>query len=231
MSTAEETATASELTAVVLAAGRGERLGGIPKVWRELSGRPLWWWSLEAFRPVAHALVLVVAPDRVAEAESRLSAFGRPCRVVAGGDARADSSRAGLAVVDSRFVAIHDAARPLVTPGLITRVFEAARASGAAIPGLPPADTVKLVVAGRVSRTLPRERVVLVQTPQVFRTDWIRAAMAAGPPQVTDDSGWVEALGHPVQVVEGDRDNRKITDAADWAWLLARWADADRAGI
>jgi 2-C-methyl-D-erythritol 4-phosphate cytidylyltransferase len=124
-------------------------------------------------------------------------------------------------------VAVHDAARPLVTPALITRIWEAARPVGAAVPGVPPADTVKRVVGGVVAATVPRDELVLVQTPQIFRTELLRAAADRGGGPVTDDSAWLEAAGLPVAVAAGDPENRKVTEPADWEWLLRRSQGGD----
>lgn len=221
------------LTAVILAAGQGTRLGGTPKVWRELSSAPLWWWSLLAFQGLAARAVLVTAGDRVEEAQTRLAALSDWVTVTAGGQERWESSQLALRHVRTPFVAVHDAARPLVSPALVRRVLEAARATGAAVPGMPPKDTVKLIARGQVATTLPRDHLVLVQTPQVFRTEWLRAAFQAENTVLratTDDSSLVEALGRPVAVVPGDPDNRKITDQADWDWLEGRWRDRDAGG-
>jgi 2-C-methyl-D-erythritol 4-phosphate cytidylyltransferase len=231
------------LTAVVLAAGEGRRFGGPSKVWRLLDGRPLWWWSLEAFGDLAAAGVLVVAPSRLEEARELLGVWSRrggfPVTVVAGGAERWESSRAGVAEVRTGYCAIHDAARPCVTGALVARVFAAARSTGAAVPVVTPADTVKVVADGRVVGTVPRIRAGLAQTPQIFRTDWIRRALTTEVEgTVTDDAELLERRGLPVTAVPGDPENRKITVPEDWLWLERHWAarhpgggpDADRAG-
>jgi 2-C-methyl-D-erythritol 4-phosphate cytidylyltransferase len=208
------------LTAVVVAAGEGRRMGGVSKVWRALGGKPVWWWSLAAFSNWAEAAVLVVAAERAAEAAAAnppLSAM-----VVSGGDSRSESVRRGLAAVETAFVAVHDGARPLVTDAVIGRVWAAASVDGAAIPAVVPTDTVKLVRDGRVAATLPRTRLRLAQTPEMFRTDWLRKALEAAP-DTTDDSAAVEALGYSVTVVEGAPDNRKLTVEDDWTWIQSRF--------
>lgn len=213
------------LTLVLVAAGEGRRMGGLPKVWRLWEGRPIWWWSLTALRGQVAAAVLVVAPDRVAAAQTWI---GSEDVVVAGGPSRDVSVVLGLARVATPYVAVHDGARPLVSRALMDRVWRAALETGAAVPGLPPTDTVKVVRRGLVARTLPRHHLVTVQTPQIFRTDWLRDALAQEGRGVTDDSTAVEARGHVVAVVEGDAMNRKLTVEADWLWLAAAWPERDR---
>lgn len=215
------------LTAVVLAAGAGRRFGGPNKVWRELDGRPLWWWSLRAFAGLAEAAVLVVEAGRLEDARRLLATWARdaawPVEVVPGGAERWESSRAGVAAVRTSYCAIHDGARPLVSGALVARVFAAARKTGAAVPVVTPADTVKVVEGGRIVGTVPRVRAGLAQTPQIFRTDWIRRALAEADGTVTDDAELLERRGFPVAAVPGEPDNRKITVAEDWLWLERRW--------
>src|SRR5579875_816254 len=206
----------SSLTLVLVAAGSGTRLGGENKVWRLVDARPLWWWAASRFAGLVREGVIVVEEDRVAEAERWVAGLSYPARVVTGGQERWQSSLAGIRASATPFVAVHDAARPLVSASLIRRTYEAAQTTGAAIPGLPPSDTVKVVEAGRVVRTLPREGLRLAQTPQIFRRDWMLEAAAGGASAVTDDVSWLEAAGYPVALVEGEIRNRKITTADDW---------------
>jgi 2-C-methyl-D-erythritol 4-phosphate cytidylyltransferase len=213
------------LTVVLVAAGRGTRLGGENKVWRQIDGRPLWWWAASRFSDLVREAVVVVSPDRVADAGEHASALPFPVRALAGGRERWESSAIGIRAVTTAYVAVHDAARPLVSSVLITRVLHAARETGAALPGLPATDTVKLVEHGHVKKTLPRASVILAQTPQIFRTDWAMSSLRQQPGGVTDDVSWLEAAGHPVAVVEGESVNRKVTTGEDWDWLLQHWRD------
>lgn len=169
-------------------------------------------------------MVLVVAPSEVERARRLLlrSDARRAEKVVAGGAERRASVRAGLAEVNpaSDLVLVHDGARPFVTPEVVQRTLEAAAQCGAAIAALPATDTLKQVAAdGRVSATLDRAQVWLVQTPQAFRRDLLLRAHENVSPElrITDDAGLVEQLGHPVQVVLGDADNFKITTPQDLA--------------
>jgi 2-C-methyl-D-erythritol 4-phosphate cytidylyltransferase len=146
-------------------------------------------------------------------------------RAVAGGATRSDSVRAGLEAVptDADIICVHDAARPLATAVLYSRVI-AAVAAGAdgAIPALAVTDTVKIVDDdGVVVATPDRDRVVAVQTPQAFRATILRRAHATSP-EASDDAGLVEALGGRVVVVPGDPENRKITVSDDLEWARAR---------
>jgi 2-C-methyl-D-erythritol 4-phosphate cytidylyltransferase len=155
---------------------------------------------------------------------------------VAGGARRQDSLRAGLeAVADCALVAVHDAARPLVSPEDVERVIEAARSSGAAILALPARDTIKLVADGLIRETPARSACWAAQTPQVVRREWLVEALDKAERDgfdATDDAQLVERLGLPVRVVEGQASNLKITVDADLvaaeAWLRDRRCGAGR---
>lgn len=145
---------------------------------------------------------------------------------VAGGATRQDSVWAGLEVLgdEIEWVAIHDAARPLVRPDDVGRVVAAAQREGAAILAAPVADTLKLVEAGRVVATPDRAGCFAAQTPQVFRVDWLREAHAKARNDGfvgTDDADLVERFGKTVYVVEGQPENRKITHPDDLLWAEA----------
>jgi 2-C-methyl-D-erythritol 4-phosphate cytidylyltransferase len=214
------------VAAVVLGAGRGERLGyAAPKAFVPLAGRPL----------IAHALEALAAPEEVdwvvpvipADARERYAGLVGQLRYrekladpVAGGPERQDSVAAGLAALppDVGLVAVHDAARPLVKPADVSRVIAAARRGGAAILAVPARDTIKRVRQGRVLETPPRAECWAAQTPQVFRVELLREAHAKAEAEGrlgTDCAQLVEALGVPVEVVEGDPGNLKITCPED----------------
>jgi 2-C-methyl-D-erythritol 4-phosphate cytidylyltransferase len=213
--------------AILVAAGRGERLGeDRPKAFVELHGRSLLLRSALAFQeaPSVEAIVAVVPLDRLSEARQTLSALSKLAAVVAGGPRRQDSVRCGLGAVPEGFaglVLVHDAARPLVTVELIEAVARAAREDGAALPVLSVADTIKRVREGRVAETLDREDLAAAQTPQGFRYPLLarayREAFARGL-TLTDEAMAVEQLGEPVSTVPGAPINRKITDREDLAW-------------
>jgi 2-C-methyl-D-erythritol 4-phosphate cytidylyltransferase len=144
--------------------------------------------------------------------------------IVEGGNERQDSVFNALQELpeDSEWVVVHDGVRPLVSLELIEETWKAALRCGAAIAAVPATDTVKQVQDGLVTGTLPRHQVWLVQTPQVFRKDLLLRAYQVGREQgvqATDDASLVEALGHPVAVVPGERANIKVTRPEDLAWL------------
>ena len=214
--------------AIVVAAGSGSRFGGDePKQYLRLGDRRVLDWSVDAARSATDGIVLVVAPDRVGDLEPSVDS------VVAGGDTRSASVRAGLAALppDCDIVAVHDGARPLASAALYGSVVDAVRAGAdAAIPGLAVTDTVKRVggaaahdgsrVTGVVVETLDRAELVAVQTPQAFRPDALRAAHATSA-DATDDAALVEASGGRVVVVAGESSNLKITEPHDLVVLEA----------
>jgi 2-C-methyl-D-erythritol 4-phosphate cytidylyltransferase len=228
------------VAALVVGAGRGERyrasLRGapereLPKALVPLEGRPLVLWAVEALAaaPEVEAVVAVLGSDVLADLDRLapgLRAAPKLAAVVAGGAERQDSVRAGLAALpaSARLVAVHDAARPLVRTEDVRRVIRAAEASGAAILAAPIADTVKRVRDGSVVGTPPRSECWAAQTPQVFRADWLREALAKAEAEglrATDDAALVERLGVQVRVVEGPPTNLKITTVADLAFAEA----------
>jgi len=214
------------VAALVLAAGRGERLAQrVPKAFVLLAGRPLLLHALAgiAAAPVIARVVPVIARadlERWERLRPELAAIPKLAAPAFGGAERQDSLRAGLEALasDVEWVAVHDAARPFVRPDAVARVVEAARASGAAILAAPVADTIKRVQAGRVLETPARSECWAAQTPQVFRVELLREALAKANALgrvATDDAQLVEWLGVPVAVVEGDPDNWKLTRPDD----------------
>lgn len=211
--------------AVIVAGGRGRRMGSrIPKALLSLKGVPLFLHSLERFAALAQVrqIVLVLPADHLAGVRRRWGGRwkqGTPVRMVAGGATRQASVRRGIRAADPAcaLVLVHDAARPFVSEELIVRVCRAAARTGAALPALQPAETVKQA-DGRRLRTLDRRRIWLAQTPQGFRSDKLAEALrrlgrrARG---MTDDVQLFEALGWPVEVVAGEPANVKITWGGD----------------
>ncbi len=214
------------VAALVLAAGRGERLGAsVPKAFVLLAGKPLLVHSLEALAESVSLdwLVPVVARadlGRFTSLGDSMNAIQGVTKPVVGGDERQDSVRAGLAALpeDVEWVAVHDAARPLVRPEDVERVIAAARSQGAAILATPVRDTIKRVRDGQIQETPPRAECYAAQTPQVFRVELLRKAVekaAADGYRGTDDAELVERLGISVTVVEGHGSNLKVTDRED----------------
>jgi 2-C-methyl-D-erythritol 4-phosphate cytidylyltransferase len=214
------------VAAVVLGAGRGERLGyAAPKAFVPLAGRPLLAHALEALaapEEVVWVIPVIPAGDcaRYAQLARALRRRDKLVEPVAGGAERQDSVAAGLAALpaEAELVAVHDAARPLVRPADVSRAIAAAGRCGAAILAVPVRDTIKRVREGRVLETPPRAECWAAQTPQVFRVELLREAHAKAAAEGrlgTDDAQLVEALGVPIEVVEGDPDNLKVTLPAD----------------
>ena len=210
----------------------GTRMGTeTPKQFLELNGTPIVILSLRriASCPLVTDLIVATRADGVQRLEERIAKekFKQPVRVVKGGDSRQDSVAAALREVpnDTEIVLVHDAVRPFVTVAQITRVIEEARRCQAAILGIPAMDTVKEVKRASlpedvalITATVPRERVVLVQTPQVFATKLLKEAFAraqADGVNASDEAGLVERIGHDVHVVLGSERNMKITKPAD----------------
>ncbi len=209
--------------AVLVAAGRGERLGADrPKAFAKLRGRPLLAESLERLESSAWVEAIVVVAPLGWEEPSTLVAEELVCtKVVAtvpGGETRAESVRAGLAEVDDEatVVLVHDAARPVLPEEVIERVVKALNEGwDGAVPTLPLADTVKRLRGREVVETLPREELAAAQTPQAFLAPVLREAFAGDLAGATDCSALVEARGGRVTTVAGDRRLLKVTDASD----------------
>lgn len=212
----------SKHTILIVAGGRGTRMGSPqPKQFLQLAGRPVLMHTLEAFdRWDASARLIVVLPEDQIDTWKRLCeahVFGRIHRVVAGGETRFHSVRNGLdAVASDGLIAVHDGVRPLVAPSVIAACFAAAADGGAAVPVVPVVESVREVDADGGSRPVDRARFRVVQTPQVFRADVLRAAYCLPyDPRFTDDASVVEASGVAVRLVPGNRENIKLTTPMD----------------
>lgn len=208
------------LTAIIVAAGSSHRMG-FDKLLAPLNEKPVLAHSLDAFERTGSVtrIILVARPDRVQELEDlvRGQQFEKVQTVVAGGEHRQDSVRAGLGQLasDVEYVAVHDAARPLITPDQIERVFEICRTHGAAALGEPMKDTLKRVTDDCfVCGSVDRERLYALQTPQIFSRGLLVEAydfVAANNVSVTDETSAVEQLGQKVAVVPNETHNFKIT--------------------
>lgn len=221
--------TAPSVAAIVVAGGSGERLGREGgKQLAVVAGLPVLSWTLKALaeEPEVDLIVLVTHPDRVAEYRAiavEPLGLSTPLSFAAGGESRQASVAAGLAgVPDSvELVLVQDGARPLLTPALVSKTLAALRAdpdAAGAVAGHPSGDTLKLVEGGAVASTPDRSRFWAVQTPQVFRAAALRDAYAQATAEGfvgTDDSSLVERAGGRVVLVEGPRDNIKVTVSED----------------
>lgn len=214
--------------AIVVAAGRGERLAlDRPKAFAKLAGRPLLAESLDRLEASdwIEAVVAVAPPDweePVILLAEELGT-GKVTACVAGGATRADSVRAGLAEIpdDVPIVLVHDAARPVLPEDVIERVLQPLGDGwDGAVPAVPLADTVKRAGPdGRVAETIDREGLHAVQTPQAFVADTLRRALSDDSRDASDCAGFVEAAGGRVRLVEGDRRLVKVTTRADLAFV------------
>jgi 2-C-methyl-D-erythritol 4-phosphate cytidylyltransferase len=216
------------VTGIVLAAGRSTRMGGGPnKQFIELLGQPLIYYSLAAFEqcPAIDEIVLVRRPDYADPAEAIGRQFPKIVAYVDGGVERQNSVCNGLQKATGEIVAVHDGARPLVTPALITATITSAQEHGTGIAATKIVDTIKKADATRtVLRTIDRTKLWAVQTPQTVRTELLREAYRQVLEQqlvVTDEASAVEMLGHPVRLVETPFLNLKITTPHDLAMAEA----------
>lgn len=225
------------VAAVVVAAGRGERVGVPGKVLLPLAGAPMIAWALRALEEAAGVgAVVVAAGAHTREAIARLVAderFAKVHAVAPGGERRQDSVAAGLAALPEgiEIVVIHDGARPLAEAELFNRCVRAAAETGAAIAATPVADTLKRAADGVIIETVDREGLWAAQTPQAFRLSVLREAMAAHAGEtVTDEALLCEAAGLPVRIVPASAANLKVTRPEDIpvaeALLRARVAEA-----
>lgn len=209
-------------TAVIVAAGTAQRMRGIDKMMTPLCGTPL---LLRTVRALAASekitqIIIVTRDDLVSQAAALCADEPKPVSAVPGGSTRAESVLRGLKKVETGLVAIHDGARPLVTTEIIEETIAAASESGAAAPAIPVHDTIKIAANGFVETTPDRSTLFAVQTPQVFRTAQITAALQAAMAQsipLTDDCSAMEAAGKSVRLTAGSEENLKITVPSDLA--------------
>lgn len=216
-------------TALIMAGGKGLRMGSsLPKQFLLLNGRPVLMHTLSTFYALDPCirLILVLPDDHRAYWSDlcREYAFSVPHELVSGGGCRFESVRNGLAAAgEDGLIAIHDGVRPLVTPTLILRCFDAAQRFGAVIPVMPVIESLR-VEDGGTNRAVDRAKFRLVQTPQTFQAEVIqRAYREAAATDFTDDASVAEAAGYAIHLVEGERQNSKITEATDLqlaAWYL-----------
>src|SRR5262252_4573571 len=206
------------VSAILAAGGRGLRLGhSQPKQLLEIAGRPILERSVSLLHehPDVHEVIVALPEELVQNPPAYLLKASKPLRVVAGGARRQDSVAAAFRLVSDRadVVVIHDAARPFATSGLIARTIAAAAESGAALAALEARDTVKAVRLAQaeeaerfVRQTLDRRSIFLAQTPQAFRREVLRDALALQD-DATDEAALAERAGHAVRIVEGEASN------------------------
>jgi 2-C-methyl-D-erythritol 4-phosphate cytidylyltransferase len=201
---------------LIVAAGSGTRLGRPePKALVPVAGRPLLSWTLDSLAAAGFARTAVAAPTERLDEFRRVAGEARS--VVAGGETRSASVRRGfeaLGASDEDVVAVHDAARPLVTGAEASAVVAAAARTGAAIAAIPVVDTIKVIHENRVVRTVDRSALWAAATPQAFRARLLRRALESGR-DATDEAALCEDLGIPVEVVAISRLGFKVTTPSD----------------
>jgi 2-C-methyl-D-erythritol 4-phosphate cytidylyltransferase len=213
---------------IIVAAGKSERMGAdVDKAFLSLGTRPVLAYSLLAFEQCSmiDGVILVVRKDRLDSARGLAQVFGcdKVRKIVAGGPTRQSSVLAGLAELgdDVRIVAVHDGARPCVTPGLIDETIKSAKRQGSGVAAVKITDTVKEVDRGMVvARTVDRSKLWAVQTPQTFRVDLLASAydfVTKKKLAITDEASAVEAMGEAVHLVPASISNIKITTPEDLA--------------
>lgn len=210
----------NKVTAIIVAAGEGQRFGA-PKQFAPLKEKPVLEWCLQCFQMHIQVADIVLVLMRNVGKDEYIRRFPKIVSVVTGGKHRQDSVYAGFGQIDPRktgFVLVHDGVRPLVDHALLSRVILAAKESGAAIPVIPVEDTVKAVEGGKILRTLDREKLHRVQTPQGFSYPILKAALEQARVDGyhgTDEATLVERMGGEVVCVDGDPRNIKITTPED----------------
>jgi len=210
---------------IIVAGGKGRRMGGdVPKQFIPIEGKPVLMRTIDRFREYdANMQIVVVLPHSLQGYWHRLCeqySFDEDATfsVTDGGDERFHSVRNGLLMIssDTELIGIHDGVRPFVSLSVIKACYEEAARSGAAIPVIPVVETMRHKYNRGKSITVPRSDYCLVQTPQVFQADLLREAYEQPfRDSFTDDASVVEAIGHNVTFVEGNRENIKLTTPFD----------------
>jgi len=213
-----------KVTAVIVAAGKSTRMEGVDKIFAPLGGEPLIVSSIKAFENCSRIteIILVLSEENCAQGKlvCEMHGFTKVKAIIPGGKERSESSYIGIQAADkrSKYIIIHDGARPFVTEQLIVDSLNAAVKRGAAAVGVPVTSTIKKVKDGLIVDTIDRSDLYEIQTPQVFRSDVIKAALKSAIDKklpITDDCMAVEAIGLSPKIVLGTKDNIKITVRED----------------
>ena len=211
----------AQVGAVIVAAGRSTRMGGVDKTFAPILGRPLVAHTLDRFESssLIDQIVLVLAEDSLEQGRKLVEErdYEKVAHVCAGGQRRQDSVRNGLELLSPcDWVMVHDGARPCLDDAMLQRGLAAAAACGSAVAGVPVKDTIKLVTPDQMVKDTPdRSQLWAAQTPQIFRYDLLLGAHQTCTQDVTDDAAMVESLGHPVKMFLGAYENIKVTTTDD----------------
>jgi len=210
----------TKVSVIIVAAGEGQRYGA-PKQFVPLAGKPVLEWSLESFETHVQVAKIILVLISDVQKKEYMERYKKVTHVIPGGAHRQDSVFAGFNQIDpseTDYVLIHDGVRPLVSHELISRVIQAAKERGAAIPVIPVEDTVKLIEGDKILDTLDRTKIRRVQTPQGFSYQVLRMALSRARDEEyygTDEATLVERMGGEVFLVDGDPKNIKITTPED----------------
>ena len=210
----------ARVTVIIVAAGEGQRYGA-PKQFVPLAGKPVLEWCLESFETHVQVAKIILVLISDVQKIDYMERYKKVTHVIPGGAHRQDSVFAGFNLIDpseTDYVLIHDGVRPLVSHDLISRVIQAVKQSGAAIPVIPIEDTVKLIQGDKILETLDRTKIRRVQTPQGFSYQVLKMALSRARDEEyygTDEAALVERMGGEVFLVDGDPKNIKITTPED----------------
>lgn len=214
---------------IIAAAGQGKRMGaGVNKLFLQLEGKPILIHTLEKFlqKDWVDEIVIVVHPDEAETVKNLLLRYKiKVKQIVSGGKERQDSIHNGLNYLQSKWVMVHDGARPFIRSEILDALFMKVKQSDAAVVGVPVKDTIKVIGDDKKIRYTPdRKSLWAVQTPQAFRLSILREAYEKAEKDHflgTDDASLVERLGIPIEIVEGDYQNIKITTLEDLLFAKA----------
>ena len=207
--------------AIIVAAGKGERMGGVDKIFAPLAGKPLLAWTIDVFEkcPAIDQIVIVLGKHNIETGRKLAAEYGwkKVTDICIGGEKRTESVSNGIKLLKGcGWVVIHDGARPLVKESLIKIGLSEAKETGAAVAAVPVTDTIKMSSDDNfIIGTPPREKLWSVQTPQVFRFDIIEEAHRNADKNATDDASLVEKLGYTVKLYFGSYNNIKVTTPID----------------
>ena len=211
----------AQVGAVIVAAGRSTRMGGVDKTFAPIFGRPLVAHTLDRFESssLIDQIVLVLAEDSLEQGRKLVEErdYEKVAHVCAGGQRRQDSVRNGLELLSPcDWVIVHDGARPCLDDAILQRGLDAAAECGSAVAGVPVKDTIKLVTPDQMVKDTPdRSQLWAAQTPQIFHHGLLLEAHQTCTQDVTDDAAMVESLGHPVKMFFGSYENIKVTTTDD----------------
>jgi len=223
------------LSVILAGGGRGKRIDNTPKAFIKIGSKELIYHSLDRFYKKTQDIVVVLPCEHVKKWKKKLEKEYRNIRVVAGGEHRQDSVKAGINSLENKggIIIVHDIARPFFSDALLERVIEGAKKYGACIPCINMQDTVKEFEGNFVKKTLDRQKIVQIQTPQAFKSAILKTAYLKAFEENfhgSDDAVLLERIDLKVYLVQGNRENLKITYPVDIAIaeiILKKWKKAE----